>query len=218
MRTNSMVLALVIIAAIVTAGWVMAENIDPEDDGARYAYCENIGWLNAKPLGDGGPGVDVGHTKLTGYLWAENIGWVSLSCENTGSCSRVRYGVTNDGEGNLSGYAWSENAGWISFSCKSRGTCGTVDYGVAIDPVTGEFSGRAWGENIGWVSFRSQGAVPFGVTTSWVAPVNDCYWDNDNDGDVDPLDLVANRQALVISSRLLSSFALEFGRADCFYD
>jgi hypothetical protein len=62
-----------------------AENIDPDNDGSQYAYGENIGWLNAKPLGGGEPGVNVEDTKLTGYLWAENIGWVSLSCENTGS-------------------------------------------------------------------------------------------------------------------------------------
>jgi hypothetical protein len=206
---------LIVVVALAPIG-AQAENIDPYDDGSRYAYGENIGWMNAKPLGDGGDGVEVGHTRLTGYLWGENIGWVSLSCENTSSCGRVNYGVANDGEGNLSGYAWSENAGWILFSCETRGTCSTVEYGVVIDPVTGEFSGRAWGENIGWVSFRSQGAVPFGVTTSWEAPVNDCYWDHDNDGDVDGLNLAAERDVLVFSPRVLSSFAAEYGRADCF--
>ena len=80
--------------------------------------------------GDGGPGVAVGDFELTGYVWAENIGWVSLSCENTSSCGTVDYGVTNDGSGNLSGYAWGENVGWISFSCENTGSCSTVEYGV----------------------------------------------------------------------------------------
>jgi hypothetical protein len=146
---------------------VFAENIDPYNDDSQYAYGENIGWLNAEPLGDGGPGVAVNDTKLTGHLWGENIGWVSLSCENTGSCGTVNYGVTNDGGGNLSGYTWGENVGWISFSCENNNSCGTVDYGVTIDPATGEFNGHAWGENIGWITFRSTAPTPFGVMTSW---------------------------------------------------
>jgi hypothetical protein len=147
---------------------IFAENIDPYDDDSQYAYGENVGWLNAEPLGDGGPGVAVDDAKLTGYIWAENIGWVSLSCENTVSCGTVDYGVTKDGNGNLSGYAWGENVGWISFSYANTGTCGTVNYGVTIDPATGEFNGHAWGENIGWITFRSTAPVPFGVTTSWI--------------------------------------------------
>ena len=83
-----------------------AENIDPDDDDSQYAYGENVGWLNAEPSGDGGPGVEVTDSNLTGYIWAENIGWVSLSCENTSSCATVDYGVTNNGYGKLSGYAW----------------------------------------------------------------------------------------------------------------
>jgi hypothetical protein len=90
---------------------VLAENIDPHGDDSQYAYGENVGWFNAEPVGDGGPGVAVNDTKLTGYIWAENIGWVSLSCENTGSCGTLNYGVTKDGNGNLSGYAWGENVG-----------------------------------------------------------------------------------------------------------
>src|SRR6266702_8809426 len=84
------------------------ENVDPLHDGSRYAYGENVGWLNAEPLGQGGPGVRVGSEALAGYLWSENAGWVSLSCANTGSCARVDYGVRNDGAGALSGFAGGE--------------------------------------------------------------------------------------------------------------
>jgi hypothetical protein len=152
---------------------VFAENIDPDDDGSQYAYGENVGWLNAEPLGDGGPGVEVEDSKLAGYIWAENIGWVSLSCENTSSCASVNYGVMNDGNGNLSGYAWAENVGWISFSCENTANCGAVDYGVTIDPATGVFSGKAWTENIGWMSFDSTDAITFGVSTSWRVDTDD---------------------------------------------
>lgn len=156
----------VVLLLFCSAGYA-AENIDPDDDGSQYAYGENVGWLNAEPSGDRGPGVEVINTALTGYMWGENIGWVSLSCENTTSCGAVDYGVTNDGRGNLSGYAWAENVGWISFSCENTGSCGTVNYGVRISPSTGQFSGYAWGENIGWINFKSTGAVSFGVMTSW---------------------------------------------------
>ena len=167
-------LATLMVVVAFGNGSAFAENIDPNDDGSQYAYGENVGWLNAEPSGDGGPGVEVEDFKLTGYIWAENIGWVSLSCENTSSCSTVDYGVINDGRGNLSGYAWAENVGWISFSCENTGSCGTVEYDVRLDFSTAEFSGKAWGENIGWISFSSGGAVAYGVRSSW---------EPDNDGD-----------------------------------
>lgn len=138
---------------------VTAENIDPADDGSQYAYGENIGWLDAEPSGDAGPGVQVDDTELSGWMWAENIGWVSLSCANTGTCSTVFYGVANDRCGNLTGYSWAENVGWIHFSPTTAG--------VAIDPQTGEFSGMAWGENTGWITFADDSPVAYGVNTSW---------------------------------------------------
>ncbi len=144
------------------------DNIDPKDDNAQFAWGENIGWLNAEPGGDGGPGVFVEDDGLSGYLWSENTGWISLSCLNNSTCGTTDYRVTNDGAGNLAGYAWSENTGWISFSCENNGSCGTTNYGVTIDVGTGQFSGRAWSENTGWISFRNQsGPVEYGVRTSW---------------------------------------------------
>ena len=103
-----------------------AENIDPNDVGAQWAWGENVGWLNAEPLGNGGPGITVKDGELTEYIWAENIGWISLSCKNTSSCGTVAYGVTYDGAGLVSGYAWGENVGWISFSCENTGSCETA--------------------------------------------------------------------------------------------
>ena len=126
-----------------------AENIDPYDDDMQYAYGENVGWLNFEP--NTGDGVQVGSDKLSGWVWAENIGWISLSCENTGSCATVSYGVTNDGVGNLAGYAWGENVGWINFSPVVSGD--PTDYGVKID-ADGGFYGYAWAENIGWINFE----------------------------------------------------------------
>ena len=150
-----------------------AENIDPDNDGSQYAHTENVGWCNAEPSGNGGPGVQVGDDELSGWMWGENIGWVSLSCKNTLSCATKNYGVTNNGSGTLSGYGWGENVGWLSFSCANTSSCGTASYGVTIDDMTGVFSGYAWGENIGWVSFNCAntgtcGIVDYKVKSGWI--------------------------------------------------
>ncbi len=148
-----------VVLALSTAALVAAENTDPAGDGSQYAYGENVGWLNAEPQGDGGPGLELRDFVLLGYLWGENVGWISMSCDNDGSCGRANYGVRNDGTGVLEGYAWGENVGWVNFAPSSAG--------VVVDPATGEFSGRAWAENVGWISFASAGAVDFGVTSAW---------------------------------------------------
>jgi hypothetical protein len=137
----------------------MAENIDPAANDSQYAYAENVGWINAEPNGDGGNGVQVNDTELSGWMWGENVGWVSLSCANTGSCATVDYRITNDSCGTLTGYAHTENVGWINFAPATGG--------VSIDPQTGEFSGTAWGENIGWITFADDSPIAYGVTTSW---------------------------------------------------
>jgi hypothetical protein len=190
-----------------------AENIDPDNDGSKYGYGENLGWLNAKPLSQCRPGVEVEDTRLAGYIWSENVGWVSLSCENTNNCSTIAFGVTNNESGVLSGYGWSENSVWISFSCENANSCDSAKYGVTIDPSTGEFAGYAWGENAGWISFRSTGLVIYGVKTSWVAYLNDCECDFEPDGDVDGNNLAE----YIISDRgiALKRMAEEFGRINC---
>ncbi|MFN7972963.1 MAG: hypothetical protein U0166_11535 [Acidobacteriota bacterium] len=151
--------------SMILAASAFPENVDPNNDGSQYAYQENQGWLNAEPLGNGGPGAQVGATGVTGYLWAENVGWISLSCANQGTCASVSYGVTN-ANGTLAGYAWGENVGWISFSCANSGTCATVTYGVTIDP-SGVFVGRAWAENIGWLTFSASSPISYRVQTGW---------------------------------------------------
>jgi hypothetical protein len=143
-------LLLMVFSAFLEIRNVSAENIDPNNQGLKYAYGENVGWINFKP--SQGPGVTVTPSAVTGYAWGENIGWINLSPANGG--------VLNNGAGNLSGYAWGENVGWINFA--------PTGGGVQIDSQ-GFFIGKAWGENIGWISFNSTGAIPFGVRTSWLS-------------------------------------------------
>lgn len=93
-------LALALLAAATAA---LAANIDPAD---RFAWGENVGWVNFAPAQ--GPGVTVTASGLKGFAWAENIGWINLAPSGGG--------VFNDGQGNLSGFAWGENVGWINFA------------------------------------------------------------------------------------------------------
>lgn len=155
---------------LIVVGPASADTIDPQDNDSQYAWSETAGWLNAEPLGNSGPGARIWETRAEGWIWAENIGWISLSCTNTASCSTVNYGVTNDGAGELGGFAWSENAGWVSFACENTMSCAFIDYGVVVDPATGELSGFAWAENLGWISFScvntgSCTTVDYRVTT-----------------------------------------------------
>ena len=145
------------------------ENIDPGNVDAQYAWSENAGWGNAEPKPPDAslPGLFVSHGSVTGYMWLENLGWLSLSCENTGSCGTSSYGVVNDGDGNLSGMAWGENIGWVDFQ-PSIGGVPVPGAGVVIDPASGIFDGYAWGENIGWLSFTlSPATAASQIETSW---------------------------------------------------
>lgn len=158
-----MIKAVILPNLLLFAVSIYAENIDPYDDGSQYAYAANTGWLNFEPnLSEPNAGAQVSSEKITGFIWAQNIGWISLSCENTESCKIVDYGIVNDGYGNLSGYAFSANAGWISFSCENTESCKKADYRVIIDG-NGVFNGWAYGQNIGWIHFGSVSPVAYKV-------------------------------------------------------
>jgi hypothetical protein len=116
-----------------------------------YAWSENAGWQNFRPTTYGGVTVFAGH--LSGYVWAENIGYIKLGSSGGGgtpyyaNTNSTNWGVNRSGD-NLSGYGWSENAGWINFRPTTYG-------GVAVDSITGKFYGYAWSENVGWINFQN---------------------------------------------------------------
>jgi|GEM_PF-3355890 len=80
---------------------------------------------------------DSSEHNVSGYLYSANVGWISMSCNNTtGGCGTV-YGVNVDlDNGDVSGTAFSQHVGWINFGSTS---CGTPQ----MDPLTGTFSGSA---------------------------------------------------------------------------
>jgi len=142
---KSQIIILIVITAMFISTNIFAQNIDPYNDGSKYAYGENVGWFNFKPTQ--GNGVTLHGGKVSGYAWQENIGWINLSPASYG-------GVTYDSGWNLSGYAWGENVGWIKFN---------PNYGGVTIDKAGNFSGWAWGENIGWIHFSSTAPVNYRV-------------------------------------------------------
>lgn len=136
----------------------------------KYAWSENTGWLNFRPVAEGTTVTDSG---LTGYAWSEHFGWILLNPTSSG--------VVNDGYGNLSGQAWGEKVGWIDFD------------GVTIDGA-GYFTGYASGSITGRISLNcsntsSCSSSDFKVRTDWRprgerAVCNNAL-DDDGDGKID---------------------------------
>ena len=160
MKTKLLLSLLLVTLLGLTTTVLASETNGTIDAGNRYAYSENLGWID---FGTTEGAVHVTDTALTGYAWGENVGWISLNCSNDSSCATVDYKVANNGTGTLSGYAWSENLGWIDFSPSGGG--------VTIDSA-GDFQGSAWGENVGWITFNcavtsSCGTVNYKVKTDW---------------------------------------------------
>ena len=111
----------------------------------RYAWGENIGWVNASSTDET---LTFAPDGITGYAWGENIGWIKFDYDGTAGAANTTatdWGVTHDSSGNLGGYAWGENIGWINFN--------STHEQVTVDLSTGDFNGYAWAENIGWINF-----------------------------------------------------------------
>jgi hypothetical protein len=79
---------------------------------------------------------------LSGYVYSENAGWISLNCENTNSCDTVDYMVTKDDSGSLLGYGFSQNGQWIKFN---------PNFGGVTVKNDGSVSGWAYSEKREWV-------------------------------------------------------------------
>lgn len=133
------ILLILFFAAYGCVCW--AENIDPANQQAQFAWGENVGWINFEPSQGG---IHVYDDHIEGFVWAENIGWINMWPSNGYG------GVHIDEDGNLGGFAWGENVGWINFSPTVQGS--PISNGVGIDQ-DGNFGGFAWGENIGWINF-----------------------------------------------------------------
>lgn len=144
------------LALVLASSAAQGETVQP---GQRWNWAPTAGWLDASPLDENGPGLHLANGIVTGWLWSENLGWVSAHCSNTSSCGDVAYGLRLEPDPELpdflqlAGQAWSENAGWIVVNCATTNSCDAVDYGLRVHRASGLVDGYAWGENIGWISF-----------------------------------------------------------------
>lgn len=68
---------MVVTVMLVISAVAMAENIDPMNDDSRYAWGENVGWINFAPI-YGEVTIDE-YGWIEGWAWGENIGWIHLS-------------------------------------------------------------------------------------------------------------------------------------------
>ena len=159
-------------ALLVFAGRALASTTDGTIDAtSKYAWGENIGWVN---FGASSGNVHVTDTAVTGYAWSENYGWINLAPATSG--------VTNTVAGVLGGKAWGENLGWISFT------------GVTINS-SGEFLGNATIDNdssrisFNCINTTSCSSSDFKVKTDWrpSASRTECtnVIDDDSDGKID---------------------------------
>lgn len=119
-----------------------SESVGTINNSYKYAWGENLGWINFKP--DAG-GLTITDTGISGYVWSATQGWINFSPANSG--------VSNACNGQLSGFAWSSQKGWINMS------------GVTIDS-SGKFIGTAGssGTPAGRISFS---CASCDVRTDW---------------------------------------------------
>ena len=155
-----------LLSIMLAASALAQSNIDSTN---KYGWMENAGWTNWRGEAEPDQGVLVGTTFLSGFIWAENLGWMNVgdgtpsngvSYANTDGTDfgvNIDYnGLAYDGlsDGSLHGLAWSENVGWINFDGGAFATPGDAGDDARID-CDGRLSGFAWGENIGWVNLSS---------------------------------------------------------------
>ncbi len=150
--------ALIILLAASTAGAAHAQSsIQP---GHKFGWTENAGWTNWRDANGETAGVKIHPGFLSGWIWAENVGWISVgdgspaNCQQYSNASGADFGVNVLQNGDLAGLAWGENIGWINFSTSS--TLAGFGMQAKFNTATRRFSGFAWGENIGWINLDDE--------------------------------------------------------------
>ncbi|HWX22794.1 MAG TPA: hypothetical protein VN578_23075 [Candidatus Binatia bacterium] len=116
----------------------------------KFAYGANFGWIDWR--GDTNAGAVIGEYVCSGYLYAANVGWISLGSGSPANGiqyqnnSAADFGVNTDGLGNLRGYAYGANIGWINF--ESTGA-------PRVNLLTGNLTGSVYSANCGWIGLSN---------------------------------------------------------------
>lgn len=174
-----------LLACVSTVSMGQIVTIDPTN---KYAWAENVGFINMGDANGGADAVQDFGTYLGGFAWGENIGWINFgdgsptNGVNYANANNTDFGVNIDIiTGNLSGFAWAENVGWINFS---GGALATPAKPARIDFASLRFRGYAWGENIGWINFDDPNIFVGVVTCPCVADF-DASGGTPDAGDID---------------------------------
>jgi len=83
---------------------------------------------------------------INGYIYSESVGWISLNCANTNSCSVVDYKAYEDSNGLISGYGFSQDGQWINLN---------PNYGGANVDSNNFISGWVYSEKAEWIKIES---------------------------------------------------------------
>lgn len=141
-------------------------------------------------------------TRLEGWVWNDNLGWISLYCNGGsnlgGSCGGIDYQVNITATGGtppdfttvtLNGYAWGDNVGWIQFNDtpvtfhQVSPTASGVNSGL-ITTTNGNSTAHAWADSIGWLNLT--GVRLFWYNTNTPPDIEVCSSpDLDADADCD---------------------------------
>ncbi len=171
-------------AAALGAPVLGQSNVDPV---RKFAWGENIGFVNFRDANAASQGVVVRYRRLAGFGWGENIGWINFGDGTPGAApyyantSGADHGVNVLPSGDCFGYAWGENIGWINFN--TAPTLSAFNQQARVDRPNGRLRGYAWGENVGWINLDN--------TNVFVEFDSLCPGDYNRDGVIDLLDLLA---------------------------
>jgi hypothetical protein len=185
MQTKLKIFAAAALAGMGAAGGAALAQpvIDP---ASKFSWQENTGWMNWSADPGAGQSVLLARSFLSGAIWCENIGWISVGHGPVDGRSYRNQSGTDYGvnmvptTGILSGYAWSENAGWVNFS---GGSLASPPNPARLDVSLSRFNGFAWGENVGWVNLSDAG--------HFVRVLGLCRTDLTGDGRIDVSDFLA---------------------------
>ena len=138
-------------------------------------------------------------TPLTGWIWSDSTGWISLNCADVNPACPINYKVVVDQSGTLSGYGWSDSVGWVSFNITSSSGCpsGQSGNGSCIPSISsGTINGWArvcagtapgdcstmnsrtdgWD---GWISLKGTSPVAYGLTLASDGAITGYAWGSD---------------------------------------
>lgn len=145
-----------ILAALATLNCAGVAHAQQAIDGVeKYAWAENLGYLNFADAGDpaGSQATILLADYLEGFAWFENAGYLNLGNGNGpyANTDHTDFGVNLDPvTGELTGFAWAENLGWVNFS---GGAMADPPRPARIDFTARRWFGYAWSENAGWINF-----------------------------------------------------------------